>query len=81
MLLYISLFKVARPVNYNNEFQKISNLLRSTVWGKITSLLSVGNCEGGGGCRRVGLGSKGAGSREVPVTTLPSRKDIITDLR
>jgi len=23
----------------------------------------------------VGLGSKGAGSREVPVTTLPSRKD------
>jgi len=25
----------------------------------------------------VGLGSKGAGSREVPVTTLTSRKDVV----
>ena len=39
------------------------------------SLLSVGHCEGRGGRRRVGLGSKGAGSWEVPVTTLRSRKD------
>ena len=47
----------------------------ATGWGKIPSLLSVGHCEGKGGCRRVGLGSKGAGSWEVPVTTLHSRKD------
>jgi len=46
----------------------------STGWGKIFSLLSVGHCEGRGGRRRVGLGSKGAGSWEVPVTTLPSCK-------
>ena len=46
-----------------------------TGWGKILSLFSVGHCEGRGGRRRVGLGLKGAGSREVPVTTLPSRKD------
>ena len=42
---------------------------------KIPSLLSVGQCEGRAGRRRVGLGSKGAGSWEVPVTTLRSRKD------
>ena len=46
-----------------------------TGWGKIPSPLSVGHCEGRGSHRRVGLGSKGASSREVPVTTLPSRKD------
>ena len=46
-----------------------------TGWGKIPSLISVGHCEGRGGRRRVGLGSKGAGSWEVPVTTLRSRKD------
>ena len=44
----------------------------TTGWGKISS---VGHSEGRGGRRRVGLGSKGAGSRQVPVTTLPSRKD------
>ena len=48
---------------------------RTTGWGKIPSILSVGHCEGRGGRRRVGLGSKGAGSWEVPVTTLRSRKD------
>jgi len=46
-----------------------------TGWGKIPSLLSVRHCEGRGGCRRVGLDSKGAGSWEVPVTTLRSCKD------
>jgi len=46
-----------------------------TGWGKIPSLLSVEHCEGRGGRRRVGLGSKGAGSWEDPVTTLCSRKD------
>ena len=46
-----------------------------TGWGKISSLISVGHCEGRGGRRRVGLGSKGAGSWDVPVTTLRSRKD------
>jgi len=46
-----------------------------TGWGKIPSLISVGHCEGRGGRRRVGLGSKGAGSWEVPVRTLCSRKD------
>ena len=46
-----------------------------TGWGKIPSVLSVGHCEGRGGRRRVGMGSKGAGSWEVPVTTLRSRKD------
>ena len=46
-----------------------------TRWGKIPSVLSVGHCEGRGGPRRVGLGSKGAGSWEVPVTTLRSCKD------
>jgi len=51
------------------------NCLDHTRWGKTPSLLSVGHCEGRGGHRKVGLGSKGAGSREVPVTTLPSRKD------
>ena len=50
-------------------------LIPCTGWGKIPSLLSVGYCEGRGGHRRVGLGSKGAGSWEVPVTTLRSRKD------
>jgi hypothetical protein len=54
------------------EFPRIISLYY-TGWGKILSLLSVGHCEGRGGRRRVGLGSKGAGSREVPVTTLPSR--------
>jgi len=44
-------------------------------WGKISSVLSVGHCEGRGGRRRMGLGSKGAGSWEVPVTTLCSHKD------
>ena len=47
----------------------------NTGWGKIPSLLLVGHCEGRGGRRRVGLGSKGAGSREVPVTNLPNLKD------
>ena len=46
-----------------------------TGWGKISSVFSVGHCEGRGGRRRVGLGSKGAGSWEVPVTSLRSRKD------
>ena len=45
------------------------------MWGKIPSLLSVGNCEGWGGHRRVGLGSKDADSQEVTVTILLSRKD------
>jgi len=45
-------------------------VLITTGWGKIPSLLSVGHCEGRGGRRRVELGSKGAGSWEVPVTTL-----------
>ena len=49
--------------------------LVTTGWGKIPSVLSVGHCEGRGGRRRVGLGSKGAGSWEVLVTTLRSRKD------
>jgi len=43
--------------------------------GQNTFLLSVEHCEGWGGRRRVGLGSKGASSWEVPVTTLRSRKD------
>ena len=47
----------------------------NTEWGKIPSVHSVWHCEGRGGRRRVGLGSKGAGSWEVPVTTLRSRKD------
>ena len=46
-----------------------------TGWGKIPSILSVGHCERRGGRRRVWLGSKFAGSWEVPVTTLRSRKD------
>ena len=46
-----------------------------TGWGKIPSVLSVRHCEGRGGRRRVGLGSKGAGSWEVIVTTLRSHKD------
>jgi len=46
-----------------------------TGWGKIPSVLSVGHCEGRGGRRRVGLGTKGVGSWEVPVTTLSSRKE------
>ena len=49
--------------------------IQNTGWGKIPFLLSVGHCEGRGGCRRVGLGSKGAGCQEVPITTLPSHKD------
>jgi len=52
-----------------------SNRTFNTGWGKIPSILSVGHCEGRGGCRIVGLGSKGAGSWEVPVTTLCSHKD------
>ena len=43
--------------------------------GQNTPLLSVGHCEGRGDRRRVGLGSKGAGRWEVPITTLRSRKD------
>jgi len=39
-----------------------------TEWRKIPSVHSVGHCEGRGGRRRVGLGSKGAGSWEVPVS-------------
>jgi len=54
----------------------LCGLVGHTGWGKIPSLLSVGHCEGSGGRRRVGLGSKGAGSWEVPVTTLHSRKDV-----
>jgi len=46
-----------------------------TEWSKISSVISVGHCEGRGGRRRVGLGSKGAGSWEVPVTTLRRRED------
>ena len=42
----------------------------NTGWGKITFVISVGHCEGMGGRIRVGLGSEGAGSWEVPVTTL-----------
>ena len=49
--------------------------ISSTGWGKIPFLPSLGHCEGRGGRRMLGLGSKGAGSREVPVTTLRSRKD------
>ena len=49
--------------------------LLCTGWGKIPPVPSVGHCEGRGGRRRVGLVSKGAGSWEVPVTTLRSRKD------
>jgi len=52
------------------EEEDIPNYIQyCTGWGKITSILSVGYCEGRGGHRRVGLGSKGAGSWEVPVTT------------
>jgi len=47
----------------------------NTGWGKIPSVLSVGHCEGRGGRRRMEFGSKGAGSWEVPVTTLRSCKD------
>ena len=50
----------------------------NTACGKIPSILSVGHCEGREGRRRVGLGSKGAGSWEVPVTTLRSRKDGVS---
>jgi len=46
-----------------------------TGWGKTPSVFSVGHCEGRGGHRRMGLGSKVAGSWEVPVTTLRSRID------
>ena len=49
----------------------------NTGWGKIPSLLSVGHCERRGGRRRVGLGSKGAGSWEVPVTIFRRRKDCV----
>jgi len=59
--------------NYQSTRRKHSR--RSTEWGKIPSLHSVGHCEGRGGRRRVGLGLKGAGSWEVPVTTIRSRKD------
>ena len=44
--------------------------MKITGWGKISSLRSVGHCEGSGGRRRVRLDSKGAGSWKVPVTTL-----------
>jgi len=47
-----------------------------TGWGKIPSLLTVGHYEGRGGCRRVGLGSKVAGSQEVPVTSSPVVKMV-----
>jgi len=50
-----------------------------TGWGKITSLLSVGHCEGRGGHRRVGLALKVSGIREVPVTTISSRKDGVVE--
>ena len=50
-------------------------LIYYTGWGKISSVLSVGHCEGRGGRRRVGLDSKGAGSWEVSVTILRSRKE------
>jgi len=46
-----------------------------TGWSKIPFVLSVEYCEGMGGRRRVGLRSKGAGSWEVPITTLRSYKD------
>ena len=64
---------------YKKHNNKIHNIFtwenNYTGWGKIPSLLSVGHCEGRGGRTRVGLGSKGAGSWEVPITTLRSRKD------
>ena len=41
----------------------------------MSSVLSVGHCEGRGGRWRVGLGLKGAGSWEIPVTILRNRKD------
>jgi len=53
--------------------------VHNTVWGKITSLLSVGHCEGIGGRRRVGLTLKVSGIREVPVTTISSRKDGVVE--
>jgi hypothetical protein len=46
-------------------------------WDKIPSLLSVEHYEGRGGCRRVGLGSKVQVVGEVPITTLPSRKEAV----
>ena len=49
----------------------------STGWAKFPSIVSIGHCLGIGGRRRVGLGSKDAGSWEVPVTTLRSRKDVV----
>ena len=61
--------------SYPPRSRPCSRNLHTTGWGKIPSLLSVGHCEGRGRHRRVGLGLKGAGSWEVPVTTLYSRKD------
>jgi len=58
-----------------NDISIHTSVVLNTRWGKIPSLLSVGHCEGRGDHKRVGLGSKGAGSREVPVTTFPSHKD------
>ena len=63
----------------DNFENRVICVLVCTGWGKIPSLLSVGHCEGRGGHRRVGLGLKGTGSREVPVTTLPSRKDSVVE--
>ena len=76
---WISMFKIIMILNcpiYNEmaiEHEKSHHIHKG--WGKIPSLISVRHCEGRGGRRRVGLGSKGAGGWEVPVTTLRSRKD------
>ena len=66
---------VPDPATNNSNVMFTARPAVNTGWGKIRSILSVGHCEGRGGHRRVGLGSKGAGSWEVPVTTLRSRKD------
>ena len=77
----VLLMKVVLVGHQNRAAGKL--LLRrnteTTGWGKITSLLSVGHCEGRGGRRRVGLALKVSGIREVPVTTISSRKDGVVE--
>ena len=72
-ILYTGVLKLKK----NNSGAK--RLIPNTGLGKISSLLSVGHCERRGGRRKVGLGSKGEGSREVPVTTLLSRKYSVVE--
>ena len=66
---------ILRQYSDKNNTRLLQQIRIDTEWGKISSVLSVGHCEGRGGRGRVGLFSKDAGSYEVPVTTLRSRKD------